>query len=141
MDGHLVTIKVGVKSRTDQRMKLDSLSLDQYHFKGLHTQPVQSGCPVENHRILAHDIIEHVPYLFGPLFHHLAGTLDSGYKSLGFKLIVDKRLKQLQGHFFRETALVQPQVWADHNNGTTGIVDTFTEQILAEAPLFAFQHV
>src|SRR5690625_1782061 len=37
--------------------------------------------------------------------------------------------------------LMQLQLRADHDHRTVRIVDTFTQQVLAEASLFAFQHV
>jgi hypothetical protein len=56
-------------------------------------------------------------------------------------LCVDERLEQFERHFLRQTALVQFQFRANHDNRTTRIVDAFTEQVLTETTLLAFQHV
>ena len=57
------------------------------------------------------------------------------------KLFHYKRLEQFQRHFFRQAALVQLQFRSDHDNRTTGVVDTFTKQVLTETALFSFKHV
>jgi len=41
VNGHLVPIKVGIKSGTDQGMDLDGIAIDQDRFKGLNAQAVQ----------------------------------------------------------------------------------------------------
>src|SRR4029077_1092093 len=41
----------------------------------------------------------------------------------------------------RQAALVQTQVGARHDDGAAGVVDALAEQVLAEAPLLALEHV
>ncbi len=54
---------------------------------------------------------------------------------------IDERLEQFERHLPRQAALMQLQIGADDDHRTTRIIDPFAEQILAETPLFAFQHV
>ena len=53
----------------------------------------------------------------------------------------DERLEQLQRHLLGQSALVQAQEWADGDNGTAGIIDALTQQVLAETALLAAQQV
>ena len=48
MHRHLIAIEVRVEGRTDQRMQLDRLALDQHRFKGLNPQAVQRGARFSN---------------------------------------------------------------------------------------------
>ena len=47
----------------------------------------------------------------------------------------DKRLEQFSRHIFRQTTLVQFQFRTYHDYRTTGIVNTFTQQVLTETSL------
>ena len=53
----------------------------------------------------------------------------------------DEGFEKFEGHLLGETALIEFEVWTDHDNGTAGVIHTFTEQVLAEAALFTFEHV
>ena len=55
--------------------------------------------------------------------------------------IDDKRLKQFQRHFFRQTAFAKLQIRTDNDNRTAGVINALAEQILAETPLLSLQHV
>ena len=44
--GHLVAVEVGVESRTDQRVNLNGVSVDQHGHEGLDPETVQGGCAV-----------------------------------------------------------------------------------------------
>ena len=138
---HLVAVEVGVEGRADERVELDGLALDEVDLEGLHAQPVQGRGAVEDDRVLLDDILEHVPDLLHPFLHHLAGALDGGDVALVLEPVVDERLEQLERHLLGQTALVQAQVRADDDDRTAGIVHPLTEQVLAEAPLLALEHV
>ena len=66
---HLVTVEVGVERGADERVDLDGLALDQLRLEGLDAEAVQRRCAVEQHRVLADDLFEHVP-------HHRTRALD-----------------------------------------------------------------
>ena len=53
----------------------------------------------------------------------------------------DKWFEELKRHLFRQTALVDFEFWADHDDATTRVVNTFTEEVLAETTLFTFEHI
>ena len=141
VDGHLVTVEVGVEGRADQRVQLDGLALDEQRLEGLDAQTVQRWCSVEQHRVLLDDLFEDVP-------HHRALTLDhplGGLDVLGVlevcQTLHDERLEQLQGHRLGQTALVHLELRTDDDDRTAGVVDALAEQILAESALLALEHV
>ncbi len=61
--------------------------------------------------------------------------------ALSFERVIDERLEELERHFLGQTALVQFELGADDDYGTAGVIDAFTEQVLAEAALLALEHV
>ena len=67
MYGHLVTVKIGVERRADQRMQLNCFAFYQNRLKSLNAQPVQSGRAVQHHRVFADHFIQNIPY-FRTLF-------------------------------------------------------------------------
>ena len=75
-----------------------------------------------------------------PLYHAL-GSFDV----LGFPVFHQhlhyEGLEQLQSHRLGQTALVQLQLRTNHDNGTTGIIHALAQQVLAETPLLALEHV
>ena len=56
-------------------------------------------------------------------------------------MVDDEGLEEVQGHLLRQTALVHLEVRADNDDGTTGVVNTLAEQVLAETTALALQHV
>ena len=84
--GHLVAVEVGVEGRADQRVDLDGLALDQDGLEGLDAQAVQRGGAVQEHRVLADDVLQEVPDLGPLLLHHLLGRLDGGDQPLLLQL-------------------------------------------------------
>ena len=45
VDGHLVTVEVGVERGADERVQVDRLALDQHRLEGLDAETVQGGAP------------------------------------------------------------------------------------------------
>ncbi len=132
MNSHLVTVEVGVECGTYKWMKLNRLPLNQNWFKSLNTEPVKSRSTVEHYRVLFDNLFENVPNFSALFFNHFFGAFDSGNETALFKFVVDKRLEQFQCHFFRQSALMQFKLGTDDDNRTTGVVNTFTEQVLPE---------
>ena len=138
---HLVTVEVGVERGADERVDLDRLALDQLRLEGLDAQAVQGRRAVEQHRVLADDLFQHVP-------HDRALTLDHPLGGLDVLRVVEvdqplhhERLEQLQRHLLGQTALVQLELRADDDDRTAGVVDALAEQVLPEPALLALEHV
>ncbi len=139
--GHLVAVEVGVEGVADQRVDLDRLALDQQRLERLDAETVQRRCAVEQHRVLVDDLLEHVPHLADHRVDHLLGRLDVLRGLALDQAGHDERLEQLQRHDLRQAALVQLQVRAGDDHRAPGVVHALAEQVLAEAPLLALEHV
>ena len=141
MDRHLVAVEVRVVRRTNERMQLDCLTFYKDRLERLDTKSVQRGGTVQHNRVLFDDFLEHIPYLRLESLYHLLCILYIVSCTVCHKFFHNKRLEQLDRHLFRKTALINLQLRSDDDNGTSGIVDTFSEQVLTETSGFTFQHV
>ena len=135
MDRHLVTIEVGVKGRTYERVKLDGLTLDEGRLEGLDTESVQGRGTVQHDRVALDDIFEDVPYLRIQTVNHLLRVLDVVCLTGLNQLLHHERLEQLEGHLLRNTALIDLQLRSYDDNRTSGVVNSLTEQVLTETSL------
>ena len=61
MNSHLVTVEVSVKSRTNQRVKLDGFSFDKFWLESLDTESVQSRRSVQQHYLALDHFLKHIP--------------------------------------------------------------------------------
>ena len=91
--------------------------------------------------MLANHILQDVPDDGFLRFDKLLGLLDGGAMTRGFELVVDERLEELEGHFLRQTALVQLEFGANDDHRAARVVHALAEQILAEAALLALERV
>ena len=99
------------------------------------------GRPVEQHRVLGDDLLEHVPDdRAGPLDHPL-GALDVLRVVQVDQALHHERLEQLQRHALGQAALVQLELRTDDDDRTAGVVDALAEQVLPEPALLALEHV
>ena len=141
MHCHLVTVKIRIERGTHQGVQLDCLALDQYRLECLDTEAVQGGRTVQHDRMLTDDLFEDIPD-FRPLsLHQFFGSLDGRRQASPFQLAENEGFEQLQRHFLGQAALVQLQGRTYHYDGPSGIVHPLAQQVLAEAPLFALDHV
>ena len=139
---HLVSVEVGVKSRTNQRMKLDSFTLYQYRLKGLDAKSVQGRSTVQHNRMLFDHIFQHIPYFRLHLaLYHLLGALNVVSRTVLHQFLHHEGFKELNSHLFGKAALVNLQLRSHHDNGTAGIVYTFSQKVLAETAGLSFQHI
>ncbi|MGY3358104.1 hypothetical protein ACVWZK_004767 [Bradyrhizobium sp. GM0.4] len=76
--GHLVAVEVGVERGADQRVELDRLALDQHGLERLDAEAMQRRCAVEQHGMLADDLVQDVPDLGPLLLDQLLGLLHGG---------------------------------------------------------------
>ena len=141
MDRHLVAVEVGVERRTHQRVDLDRAALDQDRLERLNTEAVQRWSAVQQDRVILNDLLEHIPDLGSHALDDALGALDVVSQPLFDQLAHDERLEQLQRHALGQTALVQLQRRADHDDRAARIVDALAQQVLAEAALLALEHV
>src|SRR5205085_2698933 len=141
LHSHLVTVKVGIEGRTDQRMQLDSAAFYQHSLKSLDTQAVQRWRTVQEHRVILNDLFQYIPHFRLHALHKTLGAFDIVRKVLLNQLAHDEWLEEFKRHSLRETTLVQLQVRTYHNNRAARVVYTLTEQVLAEAPLLTFEHI
>src|SRR5256885_598955 len=91
--------------------------------------------------MLTNDVFENVPHDGFLLLDHFLGLLDGGAVALRFELVIDERLEELEGHFLGQTALIELELRANHDDRAAGIVHALAEQVLAEAPLLALEGV
>ena len=68
VNGHLVTVEVGVERGADQRVQLDRFTFDQYRFERLDAKTVQRRRAVQQDRMLADDFFENIPDFRASLF-------------------------------------------------------------------------
>ncbi len=122
-------------------MDLDGLALDKLRLKRLDAQTVQGRRTVQQNGPLLDNLLKHLPHL-GLL------ALDDALGALYVRCVVvldqpadDEGPVQFQCHRLRQAALVQLQLRADDDHRAARVVDTLTEQVAAEAPLLALQHV
>src|SRR5699024_7670900 len=113
----------------------------QDRLEGLDSQTVQRRGAVQHNRMLFDNVFQYVPYLRLQSFHHLLGVLDIVCSSVLHQLFHNERLEQLDCHLLWQTALIDLKFRSDYDNGTSGVVDTFTQQVLTETSGFTLQHV
>ena len=106
MNRHLVAVEVGVERCTNERMQLDSASLDENRLESLNRQSVKRRCAVKQHRMVFDNDFECVPNFGAYAFDALFRVLDIGGLTGLDKTFHDKRLEKLKSHFFRQTALI-----------------------------------
>src|SRR5208283_1733556 len=139
--GHLVADKVRVAGGADERLNADALAIAKGRFKRLNAETVQGGGTVEEHGMFADDILEDVPHDGFLLLDHFLGLLDGGAVTLGFELVIDEGLEELEGHLLGQTALIELELGADDDDGASGIVHALAEEVLAEAALLALEGI
>src|SRR5262245_21814913 len=141
VDRHLVAVEVGVERGAHQRMDLDRLALDEHGLERLDPEAVQRRGPVQQHRVLLDDLLEHVPDLRTGALDHALGALDVLRQRLVHQPLHHERLEQLQRHLLGQAALVQAELRADHDDRAARVVHALAEQVLPEPALLALEHV
>ena len=53
----------------------------------------------------------------------------------------DKRLEQYESHLLRQSTLVKLELRADHNYGTTRVINSLAQQIHTESASLPLQHI
>ncbi len=138
---HLVTVKVSVERRTHQRVQLDRFTFHQFRLECLDGETVKGRSTVKHHRVTFQYVFQDVPnHRFLPVYQLLSRF--HGFYDASFDELTDnERFEQFRSHIFRKAAFMQFQLRTYNDNGTTGVVHTFTEKVLTETALLAFQYV
>src|SRR5712692_2540819 len=139
--GHLVAIKVSVERGADKRVDADGFAFDENRFERLNAETVKRRSAIEHYRMFADDVFEDVPNDGFLLLDHFLGLLDGGAVALGFELVIDEGLEELERHLLGQTALVELQLRADNDDGSAGVIHALAEEVLAETPLLALEGV
>ena len=119
VDSHLVTIEVGIKCSTCQRMQLDSLTLNQLWLEGLNTQTVKCWCTVEQNGVTLHDVLKDIPDNRLAAINNLLSTLHSLHDTALNELADNERLIELCSHQLWQTALTHLQLRTYNDNRTS----------------------
>jgi hypothetical protein len=77
---------------------------------------MQGWRTVQQDRIFADDLIEHVPYFRAFFLNHPFGAFQRRHVASLFQFVIDKWLKQLNRHLFRQAALMHLQLGTHHNH-------------------------
>ena len=138
---HLVTIKIRVKTRTNQWVQLNSLALNQLRLESLDTQSVKRRSTVQQHwmtfQYIFQDIPNHRIFFLYDFLRSFYGFYDTPFN----QFTNDKRLEQFRSHVLWQSTLVQFECRSYHDYRTTRIVNTLTQQVLTETTLLTFKHI
>ena len=116
MHRHLISVKVSVVCRADQRVQLNGLAFNKHRLECLNTQTVKCRCAVQQHWVLANDISKNIPDFRRFALNHFLGSFYGRGKPAALQLSEDERLEQFQCHFLGQTALMKLERRANHNN-------------------------
>src|SRR6266481_8908484 len=141
MDGHLITVEIGIVSRADQGMNANGFAFNKLRFKSLDREPVQCGSAIQQDWMAARNFFKDVPDLGGLSLDHFLRRANGVHIAQLFEAADDKWLEQHEGHFLGQAALMQFKFRSDNNDRAAGVIDTFAEKVLAKAPALALEHV
>src|SRR3989344_3651805 len=101
---------------------------------------MQRRSAVKQHSFVFDNLFQNSPDFRNFLVHQLSGASDVVSDFFFDEFGDDKRSEQFQSHVLRQTALAHLKLRTDDDNRTAGIIHSFSEQVLSESPLLAFQH-
>ena len=87
------------------------------------------------------DFLEDVPHLGGLALDHLLGRADGVDIAQFLQAADDERLEQDERHLLGQAALVELEFRTDDDDGTARVINALAEQVLAETPALALEHV
>ena len=122
-------------------MEFERATFGEDRFECLDTESVKGRGTVKKYRMFFDDFFEYVPNFGAYAFYHAFCAFDVMRVAVVDEFFHNERFEELDSHFFRKTALVEFEFRTYDDNGTTGVVDTFTEEVLTETTLFPFEHI
>ena len=105
VDGHLVSVKVGVEGFAGERVQSERLSFNQNRLKGLDSQAVQSRRAVEHYRVLAYDFVQNGENFRSLLLNIELGLLKVEGDAFVHQFFHDEGLEQFKRHLCGKAAL------------------------------------
>lgn len=141
VNSYLVIIEVGVICCINQWVQLDSFIFDQYWFKCLDIQMMQSWCMVQQYWVFVDNFVQDILNDSFFVFNYFFCSFNGGSKIMQFQFVVDEWFEQFQCYFFWQIVLMQMQVWIYGDYRMIGVVNMFIEQVLMEMILFIFDYV
>ncbi len=141
VDGHLIAVEICVEALTNQRVNLDRVAFDEHRLERLNAHSVKGRGAIEEHRVALDDFFKDIPDFLVTAFDHFLRGLDRVGEAVLFELADDERLIQFERDLLGQTALVNLEFRADDDDGAGGVINALTEEILAESPLLALDHV
>ena len=141
VDGHLVSVEIGVESGTDKRVYLDSITFDQNWTECLNTKTVQCRCAVQQNVFAGDHFFENSPHFWRTFVDETACATDIVSEFSFQKARDDKRTEKFERHVLWQSTLVKCELRTDDDHRTTRVVDTLTEQVLSEKATLAFNIV
>ena len=105
VNGHLVTVEVGVERSTCKRVQLDCLALNHLGLECLDTETVKCRRTVKQYRVTLHHVLQDIPDDWLATVNNLLCRLYSLHDTALYELTYYKRLVQFGSHKLRQTAL------------------------------------
>ncbi len=118
VNGHLVTVEVGVEALAHQWMQVNRVTFQRVWFKGLDADAVKSRSSIQKNRVILDDLLKNIPNFFVFAFQHLLGRLDRVGVLKLLQHADDERLVKFKCYLLRQTALMQLQSWTDDDNAS-----------------------
>src|SRR5688572_31904069 len=122
-------------------MDTNGLAFHQHRLERLDAQTMQRRRAVQQHGVIANDLLEDLIDLGALALHDLLGALHRLGDALLDELMDDERLEELERHELRQTALVQLELRTHHDDRSARVVHALAEEVLTEPTLLALQHV
>ena len=100
-------------------METNCGSLNQHRLKGLDRKAVQGRRTVQHDGVPFGDLLKDIPYLWRLALNHLLGRAHSMHITKLLEAANDERLEKHQGHFFRQSTLVELQLGTNDDHRAT----------------------
>ena len=122
-------------------MQFQRSAFDKNGLERLDSETVKRRRTVEHYRIFLDNAFKRVPNAIFRSFNGFLRALDVQIFVEVCQSLHNEGLEKFKRHFFRKTALINFQLGTYDDNGTSRIIDTFSEQVLSETSLLAFQNI
>ena len=141
VDGHLVTVKVGVISFSNQWVQTHCLTWNQDRLKRLNSQTVKRWCTVQKNWVLLDNVFQDVHNNFVTTVDHTLSGTNVTSQVTSNQFLHDEWAEQFHSHWTWQSHLVHLQERTNVDNWTSWVVNTLTKQVLTETSLLTLKHV